>query len=564
MRWSRSRTRGHSRCAGARCGAGCESIPRACAPSASSSRGSSAASRTRGRCLLSAEPVRGLGVRLLGEGEHLGRLDPEHRGGVLARAEDAVADVEVPDAAVLRLVGVGEPLQLVAVFDPDGDALDDDIEALRPGVVAGRHGHLRAVLEVARLLLAQARAEVHRFALHDADQRRHVRAAVAPAAGSLKRRSISLFIVGRHLGSMPLTTPRPARTHRNRLEQCPAMTRMSDHPLRRAIAGEVLVPGAAGYEAVRKPAIARYHDVRPRAIVRCENAGDVAETLAFARRSGLPVAPRSGGHCFAGRSSTEGIVIDVGPMSSVSVSGGVATVGAGTRLGNLYDALQEHGLTVAAGCGPAVGIAGLTLGGGLGILGRKHGLTCDQLLAAQVVLADGRVVDCDEHHDADLFWALRGAGGGQFGLVTSLVFRTLTALPATTFHLVWPYTHAAAVIGAWQDWAPDAPDELNASLRLTSEVNLFGAMLGGESETVVLLEQLTAQIGAVPESATCRQLPYRAAKNSLSGSGRSRTRTTRGCWRTSPSSSAARCRRMRSRRWCEGSPTDAGRASRAS
>ena len=297
------------------------------------------------------------------------------------------------------------------------------------------------------------------------------------------------------------------------------MTRMSDHPLRRAIAGEVLVPGAAGYEAVRKPAIARYHDVRPGAIVRCENAGDVAETLAFARRSGLPVAPRSGGHCFAGRSSTEGIVIDVGPMSSVSVSDGVATVGAGTRLGSLYDALQEHGLTVAAGCGPTVGIAGLTLGGGLGVLGRKHGLTCDQLLAAQVVLADGRVVDCDEHHDADLFWALRGAGGGQFGVVTSLVFRTLPALPATTFHLVWPYTHAAAVIGAWQDWAPDAPDELNASLRLTSDVNLFGAMLGGESETVVLLEQLTAQIGAVPESATCRQLPYRAAKESLVGLG---------------------------------------------
>jgi len=297
------------------------------------------------------------------------------------------------------------------------------------------------------------------------------------------------------------------------------MTRMSDHPLRRAIAGEVLVPGAAGYEAVRKPAIARYHDVRPRAIVRCENAGDVAETLAFARRSGLPVAPRSGGHCFAGRSSTEGIVIDVGPMSSVSVSDGVATVGAGTRLGSLYDALQEHGLTVAAGCGPTVGIAGLTLGGGLGVLGRKHGLTCDQLLAAEVVLADGRVVDCDEHHDADLFWALRGAGGRQFGVATSLVFPTLPALPATTFHLVWPYTHAAAVIGAWQDWAPDAPDELNASLRLTSEVNLFGAMLGGESETVALLEQLTAQIGAVPESATCRQLPYRAAKESLVGLG---------------------------------------------
>src|SRR4029453_16561373 len=83
-----------------------------------------------------------------------------------------------------------------------------------------------------------------------------------------------------------------------------------------------------------------------------------------------------------------------------------------------------HGLTIPAGCGPSVGIAGLTLGGGLGILGRKHGLTCDHLLGARVVLADGRVVDCDEHHDEELFWALRGAGGGHFGVVTSLVFRT--------------------------------------------------------------------------------------------------------------------------------------------
>jgi FAD/FMN-containing dehydrogenase len=293
------------------------------------------------------------------------------------------------------------------------------------------------------------------------------------------------------------------------------------------IAGAVLVPEAPGYEAARKPAITRFHGIRPQAIVRCESAADVAETLAFARRSGVHVALRSGGHCFAGRSSTEGIVIDVGPMSSVSVSGGVATVGAGTRLGDLYDALDEHGVTIPAGCGPTVGIAGLTLGGGLGILGRKHGLTCDRLLAAQVVLADGRVVDCDEHRHADLFWALRGAGGGQFGVVTSLVFGTLPAPPATTFHLVWPHADAAAVIAAWQDWAPDARDELNANLRLTAAgeldgapvMNMFGALLGGESEAVELLERFAGRVGSDPESATHRELPYRAAKQSLVGLG---------------------------------------------
>jgi FAD/FMN-containing dehydrogenase len=148
----------------------------------------------------------------------------------------------------------------------------------------------------------------------------------------------------------------------------------------------VLVPGAPGSDEVRKPALVRFHPVRPAAIVRCEDANDVAETLAFARRSGVPVAIRSGGHCFAGRSST---VIDVAPMNHVSVEAGMATVGADTRLEALNDALHAHGVTLPLGCGPTVGIAGLTLGGGLGILGRKHGLTCDALVAAQVVLADG-------------------------------------------------------------------------------------------------------------------------------------------------------------------------------
>jgi FAD/FMN-containing dehydrogenase len=221
--------------------------------------------------------------------------------------------------------------------------------------------------------------------------------------------------------------------------------------LRGAISGDVVLPDSPNYDSARKPAIARFHDVRPRAVALCRTPEDVSETIVFARRYGLRTATRSGGHCFAGRSSTEGIVIDVTPMRSVSISGAVATVGAGARLGEVYDALAEHGLTIPAGCSPSVGISGLTLGGGLGILGRKYGLTSDHLLAAQIVLADGRFIGCDEHHDEALFWALRGAGGGNFGVVTSLVFDTLPAPAATAFHLHWPHTHAAAIIGAWQD-----------------------------------------------------------------------------------------------------------------
>jgi FAD/FMN-containing dehydrogenase len=297
--------------------------------------------------------------------------------------------------------------------------------------------------------------------------------------------------------------------------------------LQAAIAGGVIVPGAPDYESVRKPAMARFDNVRPEAVVLCTTPADVSATIGFARRIHAQAAIRSGGHSVAGRSSANGIVIDVTPMCSVSVAGEVATVGAGARLGEVYDALAEHGLTIPAGCGPSVGIAGLTLGGGLGILGRTHGLTCDHLLRAQVVLADGRVVDCDEHHDEELFWALRGAGGGNFGVVTSFVFRTLPAPAATVFHLAWPLAYAVTVVQAWQAWAPTAPDALDATLRLTAagnserppQADLVGAVLGSEADAAGLLDELVARAGADPAPASRRHLPYRAAKWYLDGLG---------------------------------------------
>src|SRR5918995_5987509 len=293
--------------------------------------------------------------------------------------------------------------------------------------------------------------------------------------------------------------------------------------LQRAIAGEVVLPGSPDFESVRKPAIAHFHDVRPQVVVLCRTPADVSETISFARRSGLETATRSGGHCFAGHSSTSGIVIDVSPMRSLSVSGEMATVGAGARLGDVYDSLEEHGLAIPAGCGPSVGIAGLTLGGGLGILGLKHGLTSDSLLAARVVLADGRVVGCDGDREPDLFWALRGSGGGNFGVVTSLVFETVPAPAATAFHLTWPHLHAAAVVDAWQHWAPAAPDEMSASLLLVAPgnpdrppvVNAFGAMLGAASDTEELLEDFVARAGADPGRAFLRHMRYRDVKRYL-------------------------------------------------
>lgn len=242
---------------------------------------------------------------------------------------------------------------------------------------------------------------------------------------------------------------------------------------------ELIGPDHELYDVLRRPALPQYEHICPQAIARCTTPADVAEALAYARLHHLPVTPRGGGHCFAGRSSTSGLMLDLSPMSTVQVEPpGRAIVGAGVRLGSVYRELYSYGLTLPAGCGPTVGIVGLTLGGGLGLLGRKYGLTCDRLVGATVVLADGNVVECDAGREADLFWALRGAGGGQFGVVTSLVYDAVPSPSATRFRITWPRNRAAEVIDAWQTWAPDAPDEITAGLTVTADrAEVFGASL---------------------------------------------------------------------------------------
>ena len=297
--------------------------------------------------------------------------------------------------------------------------------------------------------------------------------------------------------------------------------------LHQTIAGAVVRPGSPAYETARRPAIARFRDARPAAVVRCATAGDVAAAIAFAGDAGLPIAARSGGHCFAGHSSTDGIVIDLRPMAGVAVADGVATIGAGARLGAVYDALDGEGLAIPAGCGPRVGVAGLTLGGGLGILGRSHGLLSDSLVGARVVLADGRVVDCDAEREPDLFWALRGAGAAGFGVVTAFRFATLPAPPATRLKAVWPPAAAAAVAGAWQHWSPDAPDALAASLLVAAPadagappaVTVAGAYIGPEDEAARLLDDLAARVGSAPESTVLVHASFRETKRALADTG---------------------------------------------
>ncbi|WP_232828477.1 FAD-binding oxidoreductase [Kribbella monticola] len=281
--------------------------------------------------------------------------------------------------------------------------------------------------------------------------------------------------------------------------------------------GELFGPESPGYDAVRRPVNLAFQDRRPKYVVRCRSVADVVATLAFARATGERLVPRGGGHCFAGRSSTDGIVLDLSGLDGIAVAAdGTATIGAGVRLGQLYAALHAEGRTLPAGCGPTVGIAGLTLGGGIGLLGRKYGLTCDHLIGAQVVLADGSVVDCDEDHEPELFWALRGAGGGQFGVVTVLRFATVPEPMATYLVARLPITAPEELLSAWQRWAPDAPDDLTVKLVVASEpgrpleATLIGASLLAEGPTQELLREF-----AEPAALELRRMPYSLLKEAF-------------------------------------------------
>ena len=280
--------------------------------------------------------------------------------------------------------------------------------------------------------------------------------------------------------------------------------------LARDLSGPLIRPGESGYVTAKELFDPRFDSLHPAGIAYCRNPHDVATSLAFVRKYGLPVAARCGGHSYAGWSSTSGLIVDVTRMAGVSVSGGnpkTATVGAGTRLIDFYNGLAAHGRAVPGGSCPTVGISGLTLGGGIGVVARAYGLTCDNVTSLQIVTADGQIRTASARTNSGLFWACRGGGGGNFGVVTSFTFTTHPAGEIVLFFLSWPWSRAARVIAAWQSWAPHAPDQLWSNLHLAAapggsvpSIQVGGTYLGTVSEAAAQLEKLYAAVGSDPSS----------------------------------------------------------------
>ncbi len=231
--------------------------------------------------------------------------------------------------------------------------------------------------------------------------------------------------------------------------------------IRRRITGTVLAPGDDGYDLARAVMLGGI-DRKPAVIMRVRSAADVQEAISIARETGLELAVRGGGHSGAGHSAIEGgILIDTRDLTDleIDVEGRTAWAGAGLTALAYTEAAAAHGLATGFGDTGSVGIAGITLGGGVGYLVRKHGLTIDNLLGAELVTADGAVRIVDADHEPDLFWAVRG-GGGNLGVVTRLHFRLHPVGEVTGGMLLLPAT--AATLAGVVRVLDDAPDALSA------------------------------------------------------------------------------------------------------
>jgi FAD/FMN-containing dehydrogenase len=258
--------------------------------------------------------------------------------------------------------------------------------------------------------------------------------------------------------------------------------------LRKLVKGTVFTKTTPGFTKARTIYNSAYADVVPLAVVRVASVADVQATVKWAAEYGVPITARSGGHSYGGYSSVEkGVVVDVRRLNGIQLGNGTAKIGAGANLWEVYSTLANKGVSTPGGSCPTVGFAGLAQGGGMGLASRKHGLTIDAVQGANLVTADGATASATSGGDEDLYWALRGGGGGNFGIATSFTVKTFPVDQAAYAFISWPWSAAGEVLAAWQDFAPNAPDELTTicSLLTTTgdspQVTVIGQYFGSES-----------------------------------------------------------------------------------
>jgi hypothetical protein len=336
------------------------------------------------------------------------------------------------------------------------------------------------------------------------DRRQFLQGAAALASATLLGSLAGCGDGGRPDGGRPdAGRPRPTVPSTTSVSTTEALDPAAWSVLARSLDGTLVLPAAAGYTEAKLVYNLRFADADPAAVAYCASATDVQHCVGFARDHGLSPIARSGGHSYAGYSTGTGLVIDVSPMNTVTTDAGPmsAVIGSGTQLVDVYAKLAGVGMLLPAGSCPTVGIAGLTLGGGIGVVGRKYGLTCDNLLALDTVTADGRLLTCRADENPDLFWASRGGGGGNFGIATSFTFGLHPMPELALFTINWPWEAAGAVLGEWQEWTASVPDELWSNCQLQSagsdglNVRINGVFVGDVGGLTTVLRPLLYRAG---------------------------------------------------------------------
>jgi hypothetical protein len=294
--------------------------------------------------------------------------------------------------------------------------------------------------------------------------------------------------------------------------------------LKEAIRGPVIERGSPGFTQAAQVFNELFDDIMPSAIARPLDASDVAGAIRWVAAYDVPFRARSGGHSYAGYSTVaDGVVVDLRYLAAISVdsTAGTATVGAGAELIDVYAQLARRGATIPAGSCPSIGVGGHALGGGFGLAARRFGLTADNLIAVEIVTADGQVRTANQQNDPDLLWALKGGGGGNFGVATNFTFK-LHPLPSSAayFNVEWPWSSADEAIAAWQAWAPHTKDTITSILHLDApgpSINANGQYLGSADTLRALLGPLLSVPGATLRSMS--DMAYLSLQLLLAGCG---------------------------------------------
>jgi FAD/FMN-containing dehydrogenase len=261
-------------------------------------------------------------------------------------------------------------------------------------------------------------------------------------------------------------------------------------------------------------------EIKPNYIVFCSRIEDVVNAVKWSKIHNIQVSIRGGGHGYEGYSLCNGLVIDLSSLNQISLSKDLTKVklGAGCRLNDVYSMLGKHQRTIIGGSCGTVGISGFTLGGGFGFLSRKYGLAIDNLKEIELVDACGNILIANEINNSDLFWACKGAGGGNFGVVTSLTFETIPIDQVVVYQISWPWEEISDVIHIWQKWAPDAPNELTSVLiiPLKGKGNIIskGVYLGEEEKLRLLLNE-ELLYGGHPQKIMIETMNWEEALNKL-------------------------------------------------